>query len=99
MTLRHATLSGLARELASGKTTARALVEACLARIEDTAGEGARAFIRVDAEQARATAEGIDKLRGADAAPSPYAGIPMAIKDLADIKGQVTCAGSRRLAR
>lgn len=97
MTLRHAALSGLAQELASGRTTARALVEDCLARIEDTTGEGARAFIRVDAEQARATADGIDKLRGADAAPSPYAGIPVAIKDLADIKGQVTCAGSRAL--
>jgi aspartyl-tRNA(Asn)/glutamyl-tRNA(Gln) amidotransferase subunit A len=97
MTLRHATLSGLARELASGKTTARALVEACLSRIADTTGEGARAFIRVDAAQARAAADGIDKLRTADAAPSPYAGIPVAIKDLADIKGQVTCAGSRAL--
>jgi aspartyl-tRNA(Asn)/glutamyl-tRNA(Gln) amidotransferase subunit A len=97
MTLRHATLSGLASELASGKTTARALVEDCLARIEDTTGEGARVFIRVDAAQARAAADGIDKLRAADSAPSLYAGIPVAIKDLADIKGQVTCAGSRAL--
>ena len=97
MTLRHPTLSGLALDLASGKTTARALVEACLARINDTSGEGARAFVRVDADQARATADGIDKLRGVDAAPSPYAGIPVAIKDLADIRGQVTCAGSRAL--
>ncbi len=97
MTLRQVTLSALARDLASGKTTARALVEDCLARIEDTTGEGARAFIRVDADQARAAADGIDTLRAANAAPSPYAGIPVAIKDLADIKGQVTCAGSRAL--
>ena len=97
MTFRQFTLSGLARELATGKTTSRALVESCLARIEDSAGEGARAFIRVDADQARATADGLDKLRGANAAPSAYAGIPVAIKDLADIKGQVTCAGSRAL--
>jgi aspartyl-tRNA(Asn)/glutamyl-tRNA(Gln) amidotransferase subunit A len=97
MTLRHATLAGLAHELASGQTTARALVEECLARIEDTAGEGARAFIRVDAEQARAAADAMDKLRAVGAAPSPYAGIPVAIKDLADIKGQVTSAGSRAL--
>lgn len=97
MTLRQVTLSGLAHDLASGKTTARALVEACLARIEDTTGEGARTFIRVDADQARAAADGIDALRAANAAPSPYAGIPIAIKDLADIKGQVTCAGSRAL--
>jgi aspartyl-tRNA(Asn)/glutamyl-tRNA(Gln) amidotransferase subunit A len=97
MTPRHATLAGLARELAGGQTTARALVEECLARIEDTAGEGARAFIRVDADQARVAADAFDKLRDAGAAPSPYAGIPVAIKDLADIKGQVTCAGSRAL--
>ena len=31
------------------------------------------------------------------AAPSPYAGIPVSIKDLFDIKGQVTRAGSRAL--
>lgn len=97
MTLRQVTLSGLARDLASGKTTARALVDDCLARIADTTGEGARTFIRVDADQARATADAIDALRAANAAPSPYAGIPVAIKDLADIKGQVTCAGSRAL--
>jgi aspartyl-tRNA(Asn)/glutamyl-tRNA(Gln) amidotransferase subunit A len=97
MTHSHATLSGLARELASGTATARALVEACLARIADSAGEGSRAFIRVDADQARATADGIDRLRAVNAAPSPYAGIPVAIKDLADIQGQVTSAGSRAL--
>ena len=32
-----------------------------------------------------------------NAAPSPYAGIPVSIKDLYDIKGQVTRAGSRAL--
>lgn len=97
MTLRHATLAGLAHDLAGGQTTARALVEKCLERIADPAGEGARAFIHVDADQARATADAMDKLRAVGAAPSPYAGIPVAIKDLADIKGQVTCAGSRAL--
>src|SRR4029077_2802773 len=34
----------------------------------------------------------------ANAAPSPFAGIPVSIKDLFDIKGQVTRAGSRVLA-
>ena len=36
-------------------------------------------------------------LRKANAAPSRYAGIPVSIKDLFDIKGQVTRAGSRAL--
>ena len=39
----------------------------------------------------------MDHLRQAQAAPSPYAGIPVSIKDLYDIKGQVTRAGSRAL--
>lgn len=94
---RQPTLPNLANALASGETTSRKLVEDCLARIEDKDGEGARVFIRVDADAARAAADAMDKLRAVGAAPSPYAGIPVAIKDLADIKGQVTCAGSRAL--
>src|SRR5947207_1910555 len=39
----------------------------------------------------------MDALRKAKAAPSPFAGIPISIKDLFDIKGQVTKAGSRAL--
>lgn len=98
MTRSLPTLSSLAQDLASGATTSRKLVEACLARIEDPAGEGARAFIRLNADGARAAADGMDALRRAGAAPSPYAGIPIAIKDLADVAGEVTSAGSRALA-
>ena len=39
----------------------------------------------------------MDRLRKANAAPSRFAGIPVSIKDLFDIKGQVTRAGSRAL--
>src|SRR5436305_7181670 len=39
----------------------------------------------------------MDGLRRVKAAPSRYAGIPVSIKDLFDIKGQVTRAGSRAL--
>lgn len=98
MIARHPTLPDLARALANGETTSRKLVEDCLARINDPSGEGARAFIRVDAETARTAADAMDRLRAVGAAPTPYAGIPVAIKDLADIKGQVTGAGSRALA-
>ena len=73
------------------------LVEECLARIADPAGEGQRAFIHVDKAAAIAAADAMDQLRKAKAAPSPYAGIPVSIKDLFDIKGQVTRAGSRAL--
>ena len=93
----HPTLATLAADLDSGATTARKLVEACLARIADPAGEGQRVFIHVDKEAALGAADAMDRLRKANAAPSPYAGIPVSIKDLFDIKGQVTRAGSRAL--
>jgi aspartyl-tRNA(Asn)/glutamyl-tRNA(Gln) amidotransferase subunit A len=91
------TLATLADDLETGRTTARMLVEECLARIADPSGEGARAFIHVDREGAMVAAEAIDRLRKAKAAPSRYAGIPVSIKDLFDIRGQVTRAGSRAL--
>lgn len=91
------TLASLAVDLASGKTSARKLVEECIARIADPAGEGQRTFIHVDKEAALEAAEAMDRLRKAHAAPSPFAGIPVSIKDLFDIKGQVTRAGSRAL--
>src|ERR1700682_3679858 len=91
------TLASLADDLENGRTSARKLVDQCLARIADTSGEGARAFIHVDAEGAIEAAEAMDRLREVKAAPSPFAGIPISIKDLFDIKGQVTRAGSRAL--
>ncbi|MGH6681321.1 MAG: amidase, partial [Bradyrhizobium sp.] len=91
------TLASLADDLESGRTTARKLVEDCLARIADPAGEGQRTFIHVDRQAALDAAEAMDRLRRAHAAPSRFAGIPLSIKDLFDIKGQVTRAGSRAL--
>jgi aspartyl-tRNA(Asn)/glutamyl-tRNA(Gln) amidotransferase subunit A len=91
------TLATLADDLQQGRTSARKLVDECLARISDPSGEGARAFVRVDAEAAIEAAEAMDRLREVKAAPSRFAGIPVSIKDLYDIKGQVTRAGSRAL--
>jgi aspartyl-tRNA(Asn)/glutamyl-tRNA(Gln) amidotransferase subunit A len=91
------TLASLAADLDARRTTARALVDECLAKIADKDGEGARAFLHVDAEAAIEAAEAMDRLREVNAAPSPFAGIPISIKDLFDIKGQVTRAGSRAL--
>jgi aspartyl-tRNA(Asn)/glutamyl-tRNA(Gln) amidotransferase subunit A len=91
------TLDSLADDLDSGRTTSRKLVEDCLARIADPSGEGQRAFIHVDNDAALAAAVAMDQLRKAGAAPSRYAGIPVSIKDLFDVKGQVTRAGSRAL--
>jgi aspartyl-tRNA(Asn)/glutamyl-tRNA(Gln) amidotransferase subunit A len=91
------TLAALADDLQNGRTTARKIVDDCLARIADKSGEGARTFIHVDAEAAIEAAEAMDRLRTANAAPSRFAGIPVSIKDLFDIRGQITRAGSRAL--
>ena len=92
------TIEQHAQALADGRTTSRALVEQCLARIADPNGEGARAFIKVHADQARAMADAMDALRRAGREPSRYAGIPISLKDLFDIAGEPTPAGSRALA-
>jgi aspartyl-tRNA(Asn)/glutamyl-tRNA(Gln) amidotransferase subunit A len=91
------TLAELAGDLENGRTSARKIVDSCLERIADASGEGQRTFIHVDAEAAIEAAEAMDRLREIKAAPSPFAGIPVSIKDLFDIRGQVTRAGSRAL--
>ena len=92
------TVQEAADALAAGQTTSRALVEACLARIDDREGEGGRVFLAVYAEQARRSADAIDMLRRAGRAPGPYAGIPISLKDLLDVAGEPTRAGSVALA-
>ena len=91
-------IEAIAQALASGATTSRMLIEDSLARIADPAGEGARAFIKVHAEQARAMADAADALRKVGRAPGRFAGIPIALKDLFDIAGEPTPAGSAVLA-
>src|SRR5271156_1407241 len=91
-------IENLAQSLASGQITSRALVEEALERIADPAGEGARVFIKVHAEQARAAADGVDIARRVGLPVGRYAGIPIALKDLFDIAGQPTPAGSKGLA-
>src|SRR5216684_3299039 len=86
-------IAGTAAGFTSGARS-RALVEDCLARIKDPAGEGRRVFLKVHAEAALAAADYCDRLRARGAAPSPFAGIPVSIKDLFDVAGDVTTAGS-----
>ena len=92
------TLLELAQELNTGTTTSEALVEQCLTNIDDAAGEGARVFIEVYRDGARAAARAADKARARGEVASPVAGIPISIKDLFDVAGQVTRAGSTILA-
>jgi len=87
-------IATLAAALAQGKTSSRELVEAALARIADPGGEGNRVFTKVHAQGARLAADASDRLRGEGIVPSPLAGLPVSIKDLFDIAGDVTTAGS-----
>ena len=91
------TLETLRRDLASGAVTSRALVLGCLERIADPVGEGARSYTHVDAEAALEAADAIDSSRAAGQCHLPDAGIPISIKDLFDIQGQTTTAGSKVL--
>ena len=88
------TLEQRAAQLAAGTTTAQALTEAALARAEDAAGEGAAVFTHIGFERARASAKASDELRAAGIVRSPLEGIPVSVKDLFDVAGQVTTAGS-----
>jgi aspartyl-tRNA(Asn)/glutamyl-tRNA(Gln) amidotransferase subunit A len=87
------TIAQSARDLAAGMSS-RSLVEECLGRILDPAGEGQRVFIKVRVDLARADADHIDLLRRRGAVPSRFAGIPVSVKDLFDMAGEVTTAGS-----
>lgn len=87
-------LLALSKALGERRVSSRQLVEESLARIADPSREGARAFLKVDKDGALAAADFIDALRKRDRHPSPFAGIPFSVKDLFDLAGQVTTAGS-----
>jgi AtzE family amidohydrolase len=85
---------GIAKAVADGEATATAVVEATLARI--TARDGViNAFTTVTAERARSEAAEIDARRARGESLPPLAGVPYAVKNLFDVHGLTTIAGSR----
>jgi aspartyl-tRNA(Asn)/glutamyl-tRNA(Gln) amidotransferase subunit A len=93
----NATLEQLAIDLAEFRISSRALVEHCLAAIQHPEGEGARTFLKVDVAASLAAADFYDGQRHRST-PSRFAGIPISIKDLFDVAGETTAAGSKLLA-
>ncbi|MBS0422237.1 MAG: amidase [Proteobacteria bacterium] len=87
-------MAQLAIRLGAQQVTSRQLVTECLARISANTGEGARVFLKVYGEQALATADFYDRMRRQGAHLNPFAGIPVSIKDLFDVAGDTTLAGS-----
>ena len=89
------TLRDVAELLRTHETTSVELVERCLSNIEDS--DGKRTFLFVDDQTALSTARTIDRLRDNAVAPSEFAGIPISVKDVFDVVGQKSTAGSRVL--
>ncbi|ARP84620.1 amidase [Bordetella genomosp. 8] len=85
-------------DLQAGRITSEKLVEQSLSLIESYRQAGGAAYLHVDAEAALQAARASDAARRAGNVPSPIAGLPVSIKDLFDVQGQVTSAGSRALA-
>jgi aspartyl-tRNA(Asn)/glutamyl-tRNA(Gln) amidotransferase subunit A len=80
------------------KASARDRLEQALVRIADPAGEGKRACLTIYAEAARAAADAADARAKAGKTLGPLDGAIVSIKDLYDVAGEVTRAGSRVLA-
>ena len=93
------TVAQLGADLVAGTTTSRELVEEAFARIVEPAGEGSRAFMKLYGDSARGEADVADRQRKSGARRSPVDGLPIAVKDLFDVAGDVTRAGSKILEK
>ncbi|WP_458760210.1 amidase [Afipia sp. TerB] len=79
--------------------TSRERVEDALSRINDPAGEGSRSCLTVYADAARKAADESDARAKAGKSLGPMDGVVVTIKDLFDVKGEATRAGSKVLPR
>ncbi len=78
--------------------TSRDRLEDTFARIADPKGEGVRICLTVYTDEARRAADAADARAKAGQSLGPMDGVVITIKDLFDIKGEVTRAGSKVLA-
>ena len=88
------TIAGLARALRDGTTTAEAATERCLETIAARDPE-INAFIAVVADAAREQAREADRALAAGSDRGLLHGVPVSLKDLLDLRGMPTTAGSR----
>ena len=88
------TIAGLARALRAREITSAAVTEESLAQIAGK-NPSLNAFIAVFGEEARAQAQQADKEIAAGRYRGPLHGVPISIKDLLDVRGTTTTAGSR----
>jgi len=83
----------IAAAVRNGRTTAVAIVERCLAGIHAD-GNRLVAVTRILVDRARGEARAIDAAIAAGVDPGPLAGVPYGVKDLFDVAGLATTAGS-----
>jgi aspartyl-tRNA(Asn)/glutamyl-tRNA(Gln) amidotransferase subunit A len=88
------TATAIAAAIAGRRTTAAATVAACLDRITRL-NPKLNAFTSVTADRAHMKAAELDAQIAAGAQPGPLAGVPFAVKNLIDVAGLPTVAGSK----
>lgn len=96
MAQRYATVVDIARDIASGNTTAVEVLNQHLARIDEREHD-IHAFNLVTSEQARATAQQVDADIKAGKKLGPLAGVPIALKDNMCTRGIETTCSSKIL--
>lgn len=84
----------IAAAVRDGKVSATEALRVSLARIEAT-NPSLNAFTAITSERARARAAAIDRARDEGKPLGPLAGVPFAVKNLFDVAGLATLAGSK----
>ena len=93
----RASVAELGAAYRSGELDPVAVTQAFLARVA-AHPHGSLVYLRVTAERALAQAERAARLFAAGVDLGPLQGVPVAVKDLLDMEGEVTSAGSKVLA-
>ena len=88
------TIAILAASLNSGELLSTQVLDRCIDNIEDPNGQGSKVFIRKFYDQARQAALASNSVRKAQKDVPILSGIPFAVKDLFDLAGSITSAGS-----
>ncbi|MDB5939714.1 MAG: amidase [Polaromonas sp.] len=84
----------LARAIAAGDLSAREVLQTSLERIKAT-DRKVNAFTSLSEQRARLEADAVDAARARGDTLPPLAGVPYAVKNLFDVRGEVTLAGSK----
>ncbi|MBL3555189.1 MULTISPECIES: amidase [Marinobacter] len=89
------TLARMLDEMDCGQRKATELLESCFEHIDTNDDANAQIYTRRFDKTARAEADAIDRLREAGLTGGQLAGLPIALKALFDVKGEITHAGSQ----